>query len=381
MKNRARTKILYVCGTANIGGAEVSLTGLLKRMNGDMYRAVAVVPSPGPLADRLKKIGVEVRYCPLMEFSKRRAASFFMGVLKLARLIRREEIDLVHANSIYISEESLFSARKEGVPCVCHIRDLTPVLGAGRIRAIAFKKMDRLIAISEAVKRDMTQKLGIPEGKIARIYNGVDTGEFNPGISGNDFRREFNLGSFKLVGMAGRFSPEKGHEIFLRAAKEVMRELDDVYFIVAGGSDLGSQAFRQSMERLSADLGLNDRVIFTGFRDDISRVLAALDIVVVPSDAEPFGRVIIEAMSMERPVIATASGGAPEILSKECGILIEPRDVAQLKKAIVRLIKNPQLANDMGREGRKAALSRFSANEHAREIEKLYNGILHICAI
>ncbi len=372
----AKFKILYVSGTACIGGGEVSLISLLKGLNKRLFHPIVILPSAGPLESELKKLGIETRYCPVIEFSKRRIVFFVIDLLKLAALIDRESIDLVHANSIYTSELSWFAASSRGVPCICHVRDLAPVLGAGKIRSFTFRKMSRVIAISEAVKSDLIQKLKIPEKKIIRIYNGVDTEEFNPGISGEDFRREFNLNFSKLVGMAGRFSPEKGQEFFLRTAAEIIKEYKDVHFIVIGGADLGSRTFKQAMMRLSDDLGLQNRIIFTGFRDDFPRVMAALDIAVVPSAAEPFGRVIIEAMAAGVPVVATNSGAAPEIISKEAGMLVEPNNVEELKKAIIKLLSDVRQSKHMGEEGRKLILEKFDVRRHVSAMEELYHEIL-----
>jgi len=369
-------KILYVNGTANIGGAEVSLINLVKRMNKDIYSTMAVLPDDGPLAKKMSDMGIKVVIERTMEYSRRRPVSFLKAVLRLTRLIRSEGIGLVHANSIYISEQSLFASKLAGIPCICHVRDLAPILGAGRIRSIAFKKMARMIAISEAVKNDLIRKLNIPEEKIERIYNGVDTEEFNPGISGENFRREYNLGSSKLVGMAGRFSPEKGQDIFLRAAGEIVKEYKDIYFVVVGNADLGSETFRQEMVRLSASLGLKDKVIFTGFRNDFPRVMAALDIAVVPSAAEPFGRVIVEAMASGVPVVAMNSGAAPEIISSQTGVLVEPGNIGELSKATIELLNDVKKSGHMAEEARRAVLAKFDIRRHVSAVEKLYHEIL-----
>jgi glycosyltransferase involved in cell wall biosynthesis len=371
-----KIKILYVSSTAELGGGEVSLLSLLKGLDGNFVLPLAVVPSNGPLLDKLKKQAIDVRLIPLMEFSRKNCLLFLLATLRLAFLIRKEKIDLVHANSIYISEQSLFAARMSKVPCICHVRDLAPILGAGKIRSIAFKKMNKFIAISEAVKKDLTGKLNIPENKVIRIYNGVDLKDFSPNISADKVRNEFNLSSKKVVGMIGRFSPEKGQETFLMAAAEVLKVDKDVNFIIAGGAKLGSEAFMNEMVSLAKKLGLQDNIIFTGFRDDLASVLAALDVLVVPSQAEPFGRVIIEAFACGIPVIAANSGAAAEVISKESGILVEANNIGGFKEAIIELLNNPQQSKLMGEEGRKVVFEKFSIHKHVLAVEKLYREII-----
>lgn len=372
----AKFKILYVNGTAHIGGAEVSLLNLVKRMDREAFRPVAAVPSEGSLTEKLRRANLETKITRLMEFSRHRVPSFFIATFELASLIRKERVDLVHANSIYISEQSLFAAKLAGVPCICHVRDLVPVLGAGKVKMTAFKKMDKIIAISDAVKKDLTEKLSVPMEKVVRIYNGVDTQEFNPGISGESFRQEFKLGSSRLVGMVGRLSPEKGHEIFLRAASQTVRDRKDVRLIIVGSSDLGPGDYRGKLDKLIERLGIKEKVVFTGFREDLPQVMAAMDIIVMPSTAEPFGRVIVEAMACGRPVIATNSGGAPEIISEECGFLVEPQDPRGLKEKIIYLLEDENRFQQIKRAARKKAVDYFGIERHVFEMENLYRQIL-----
>ncbi|MDD4955181.1 MAG: glycosyltransferase family 4 protein [Candidatus Omnitrophica bacterium] len=368
-------KILYVNGSCNIGGAEVSLLNLVKRLDKN-YLSIVALPCEGELSDRLKKSEIAVKIISLGEFSKKRAFPFLFSTLKLADFIKKERINLIHANSIYISEQSYFAARLAKVPCICHVRDLIPVLGAGKLRLSAFKNAKKLVAISEAVKKDLVEKLHIPDDKIVRIYNGVDTEEFSPDTGGMELRSEFNLGQEKLIGMIGRFSPEKGQEIFIRTAAEILKNYSDVKFIIAGDAKLGSEKFKAEIIELAARLGINTKVIFAGFRNDLPKVLAALDLLVVPSFAEPFGRVIIEAMAMEKPVIAFNSGAAKEIITGECGELVELNSTQQLKNSVIRILQNKELASNMGRKGRAIVLDRFSIGRHVKEIEGLYKEIL-----
>ncbi|PIU42071.1 MAG: hypothetical protein COS99_01995 [Candidatus Omnitrophica bacterium CG07_land_8_20_14_0_80_42_15] len=368
--------ILYINGTAQIGGAEVSLINLIKRVDRKHFLPIVLVPGDGPLVKKVKDIKIDVLFSKTPEFSKRKPFSFVKAVLVLTGIIRKNKISLVHSNSIYVSELSYYAAALAGVPCVCHIRDLVPILGGSKTRMRAFRRMAKLIAISEAVKKDLTEKLNIPEDGIVRIYNGVDIDEFSPGVSGEDFKKEFKLHSEKLIGIIGRISMEKGHEFFLRTASEVVKDHKNVAFVVVGSEVLGSGEFKDATVKLSEELGLQNKIIFTGFRDDIPQIIAALDIVVVPSVAEPFGRVIIEAMAMEKPVIATSSGASTEIVSGDCGILVEPGNVEQLKEAIIALLKDQVLANKIGKRGREIVSKRFTIDRHVAAMENLYEGFL-----
>lgn len=371
-------KILYVNGTSCIGGAEISLLGLLKGLDKKRFLPMVALPSTGLLSKRIDALGIKTKAIPLGQFSRKKWLFFIASVLRLAALIRKEKISLVHANSIYISEQSYFAARLCGVPCICHIRDLVPILGAGKLRSIAFRGVNKLIAISEAVKKDLIEKLYISEQRIIRIYNGVDAEEFNPNISGDSFRKEFGLRHEKLVGLVARLSPEKGQEVFLRAAAQVLKDYKDVKFIIIGDAKLGSEKFKQDIHALTVQLELQDNVIFTGFRDDLPQAIAALDVVVIPSEAEPFGRVAIEALASARPVIASNSGALPEIISKKSGIMFNQNNAEEIKKAIIELLRNTQQSRDRGLEGRRIVLCKFSIDRHIAAVERLYHEVLSV---
>jgi glycosyltransferase involved in cell wall biosynthesis len=369
-------RILYIAYTAAIGGGEVSLLHLVKRLDRRLFFPVVAVPSQGPLVDKLRAMGIRVKITSLMEFSRYRVLSFLIATVALARLIKEEKIDLVHVNSIKNGEQGLFAARLAGTPCIWHVRNFVTFTGASKVRIIACKRLKKMIAISEAVKSDLIAKLGITAEKVVRIYNGVDVREYHPRISGEGFRNELNASSLKLIGMVGRISPEKGHEVFLHAGKEVLKRYPSVRLIIVGESRIGTIGYDGTLLNLVNDLGIQNKVIFTGFRNDIPEVMAALDLVVVPSVAEPFGRVIIEAMAMQKPVIATNSGGAPEILSEGGGMLVEPGNVEQLRQAISKVLEDEQLASIMGKEGRKIVIERFGIDKNVSQIEKLYRTLL-----
>jgi glycosyltransferase involved in cell wall biosynthesis len=179
------------------------------------------------------------------------------------------------------------------------------------------------------------------------------------------------------VGVVGRLSPEKGIEWFLAAAALVARGEPNVGFAVVGDAVLGDVDYARRLARMVRELGLGERTLLTGFAERAADVMRALDLVVVPSDAEPFGRVTIEAMASGKPVVATKTGGSPEIvIDWETGLLVPPRDPAAIAEAVLRLLRQPGMAASMGAEGRRQATERFSIEEHGRTIRRLYEGLL-----
>jgi glycosyltransferase involved in cell wall biosynthesis len=170
----------------------------------------------------------------------------------------------------------------------------------------------------------------------------------------------------------GRFVAEKGHRHLLEAAARIERTKPGAHWVLVGAGELEA-----SLKHQARGLGLESRVHFTGWRDDIPEVLAVSDVFVLPSESEGFGRVVVEAMAMARPVVATAVGGVPEIVQDgQTGILVPPSDPAALADAVRSLLDDPARASRLGAAGRARAESRFTLTAHVDGVERVYAEVL-----
>ncbi len=377
-------RILYISHTARLGGAERSLLTLLERLDRGRYEPSVVLPGPGQLADELRRIGIPQHTVPVLGrlrwtrnpltlfayFWRWRCAGAAIG-----RLIEKLGIDLVHANSTtaHLFVSSSPAAARRRIPCIWHVRDTrTP---GGRLDAMMTRRAAAIIAVSRSVAE---RQPGNVAAKTVVIYNGVDTDAFAP-ADGAALRAEFGLDTgAPVAGIAGQFVPWKGHERFLDAAARVARRLPNACFLVVGDDRFGDfPSALNDLRRKASDLGIDGRVIFTGWRDDMPALLNAMDVLVVASENEPFGRVIIEAMACGKPLIAFRSGGPAEIIEHEkTGLLVEPFDVAAMADAVARLLSDRTEAAAFGQRGREVACERFSAEAHAREVQNLYARLL-----
>jgi glycosyltransferase involved in cell wall biosynthesis len=180
------------------------------------------------------------------------------------------------------------------------------------------------------------------------------------------------LGNSPLVGIVGGLIPWKGHCYFLEAAFLISRKFSEVKFLVVGEDFVGGR-YRRQLEDLSFKLGLSDKVVFTGFRQDIPEILGSLEILVLTSLKEPFGRVLIEAMACAKPVVATNAGGVPEIVREgETGLLVPMRDPEALARSIKLLLNNKEKAKEMGEKGRRRVEENFTIEAHVKKVESLY---------
>ncbi|MDH7486512.1 MAG: glycosyltransferase family 4 protein [Anaerolineae bacterium] len=362
------TGVLFVDHAEALGGAEHSLLLLLKHLDRRRFRPLLAC-NRGPLLQAAAALDVPVTPVEMPRIRGELLGPLWLlrGSLALAGLIRRQGADIVHSNVMRASFYAALSAHLTGRPLIWHVRDIHPPSERWYTRLMC-RLATRVIAISQAV----AAVLPCPD-KVTVIYNGLDLEEYPPDLDGAAARAELGLPfEAPVAGIVGRLQAWKGQEHFLRAAARVVRHLPEARFLVVGGAIFGGgDAYVARLRRLAADLG--GRVIFTGHRQDLPRLLAALDVLVHCSAAEPFGRVLIEGMAARRPVLAFADGAVPEIVRHgETGILVPPGDELALAAAMAELLGDAERRQRMGAAGRRRVEQHFTAAQTARAIEAMY---------
>lgn len=300
------------------------------------------------------------------------------SVAPIVRAIEENRIDLVHVNDgLPWGRAGIVAARRCGRPCVCHVRMFHGLSGVDRTVG---RSVRTFIYISRAV-RDRYVDQGIAESRGRVIHNAVDLAEYDGIAADPKVREELGLGpGDRLVGIVGRLDWWKGHDHFIEAMARVVREAPLARGLIVGQVETSPRS-RAYFEKLRADvrsLGLEGNVLFTGFRADVPRILAALDVVVLSSSSpEPFGRVVIEAMAAGKPVVATAAGGVLDIIEDASnGLLVPPRDSGAMAGAIRRLLGDPALAARIAEAGRRSVAERFSLPRHAEAVQAIYDEAL-----
>ncbi len=230
---------------------------------------------------------------------------------------------------------------------------------------------DALVHVSEGTRRSL-ESHGILNRNTRVIYNGIDTDEFSPNNKDGSLRRRMGLnGTDQLIGYVGRLTEGKGVLDLVHAFAE-----QDPHTHLA---IIGEEGIPEYMTQLHADidrLGLGDRVVLTGFSDDVPRLIADLDILVLPSRNEGFGRVLVEAMSSCIAVVATDVGGIPEAVRDGVdGLLVPPQAVSDLAAAIRLLVSDEACRLQMGLHGRDRAVSEFSLSRQCRTTEAMYSEV------
>lgn len=396
-------KLLYLNPSGQMGGAENVLLALiagLRRLQ-PSWDVSLLLGEDGPVRTRAEKLGVAVSILPFPRmFSRigdaglasghfariRRIGSLLAAIpaglvyaRKLAAKLSEVDPDIVHTNGIKMHALGAWLAPSRA-HLVFHIHDYLSARPLARWIVRAMKhRCDVFVAISKSVAEDIATVCG-RDTRIATIYNGVDMDRFHP--SGIQLDLDLKSGAAAAaqgtlrIGLVATFARWKGHFTFLRALSLLPNDLKVRGYVVGGAlyQTDQSQCTLRELESEVERLGIQDRIVFTGFIDDPAAAMRALDVVVHAStEPEPFGMVILEAMACGRAVISSSAGGAVEIFEEGITALGHPMgDAEALRNQIVRLASDPPLRARLGEHARAAVIDRFDAGRMAKEFQSVY---------
>lgn len=379
-----RLRVVYLDHVARLSGAELALLRTLPPLL-DRVETTVVLAEDGPLADRLRAIGVEVIVLPLADdvrdvrrsgaptaaLSPRTLWRLLRYVWATARLLRRLEADLVHTNSLKAAIYGGIAGRLAQVPVVWHVRDRIAADYLPRPAVLLVRLLSWLLPSAVVANSQATLATVRPRRRSSVVASPVVPDSVVP--SSSAFER--GGGAF-TVGVVGRLAEWKGQHVFLDAFAQVFAGSSARAWLV-GSAMFGEEAYEQRLRDQVVALGLEDQVDFRGFRSDVDAEMAAMDVVVHCSVLpEPFGQVVIEAMSAGRPVIASAEGGPAEVVTDGVdGLLVPPRDSALLAAALRRLADDPGLRERLAGAGRETAL-RYSPERTADGLMAIYRQVL-----
>ena len=364
-RSHPRPRVLQLLATGGNGGAQESYTGLMLRLDRTRYDVRALSLSEGSAVHRLRRLGVRVDVID--------EADDEVAVRELAAWLRREEIDLVHAHMYRAEVVGTRAAVAAGVPVITSTVHSSRVRPPSDVAALAelTPMMDRLIVPSEAIEHKVRCE-GRDAARFAVIPNGVDLSRFATPGAPTTVRPEFGIpADAPLVGVVARLEAEKGHRFLLDAWASVADAVPSAWLLIVGeGSE--ADALRAQCHALPPDA--RRRVVFTGRRDDISSLTAELCVAALPSLREAQGISILEAMARRRPVVASAVGGIPEVITSGVdGLLVPPENPAALANAIVSLLRDASLRERVGEAGYQTVAERFSIDAQVRQVEAVYD--------
>jgi glycosyltransferase involved in cell wall biosynthesis len=363
LADRGPLRVMFIVTNMPVGGAEVLLAELIRRMDRDRFLPeLCCLKRLDRLGEQLSK---EVPAFHGLIWNK-----FDFTVLwRLARLMRRRRIDAVVTVG---AGDKMFwgrlAARLSGVPVICSALHST---GAPerveRSNRLLAQLTDAFIAVAKPQGEYLAEHEGCPAERIRVIPNGVDTERFCPRPPNQQLREELKLDSAPVVGIVAALRPEKNHEMFLRVAALVRPKQPAARFLIVGD---GPE--RAGLESLSQSLGVAETVQFLGTRSDVAEVLSLMDVVLLTSDTEANPICLLEAMASGKPVVATRVGSVAEtVLPGLSGYLVSPNNVQSMADCVLELLGDRDRAGEMGATGRDHVVTHWSVDRTVQGYESL----------
>jgi glycosyltransferase involved in cell wall biosynthesis len=389
--------ILFIADDpAGRGGTEVRLLQTVTSLRQEQWRTLVIVPARGYLYRMLIQAGVDTRLLNFYRFPRfwrvRRFfpidawVTIFVNMFRVRRLLKQEGVAIIHsmAKQTLNVRNIAWAARGVGVPVIWSCGDTNPkVLTYCRNGLGA--SLDRIIATSHHVKEALLRAgIDCPD-KIEVVHNAIDVEEWDEQTAAirRPLREALGVPPGRpLVGLVARLDRVKGQHTFLLAAELVAQAHPDAVFLMVGVMRPTSRwavfaDYFKEIEALAQRPALRGRLLLTGWRTDLPRVMASLDILVQPSQRETFGRVLIEAMASRKAVIATKVGGMPEIVvNGTTGLIVPPEDPSALASAILNLLQDPARCRTMGEAGRARVEELFSISRRIQRLESIHNQVL-----
>jgi glycosyltransferase involved in cell wall biosynthesis len=360
---------------AGVGGTEVATLRIARTVDPEQFVHLAMCSHPASEAARMfADAGIHTESYDAPYLALRRPMAFWRDSARLARQLRSLRTDLVHCADVPAAFHAVFAARLAGLPLVCHVRNPYPRLPR-RYRAL-FRLVSRFVFVSRHTREHFAFR--VPDTRATVIYDGIESPQYSHREARASVLQELRLPvSTRLVGMAARLSPQKDHETLLRAVAEVARTSPDIRLVIVGHSDPAGGVSQERLGRLADQLGLGAKVTFTGFRTDVPRLLAAMDVVVLATHFEGLPLVLLEALGQGRPVVATAVGGIPELLTdNETGLTHRHQDPSHLAAQLLSLLRDEAYAMRLAEAGRQLVKDRFTMEAFSRNMADLYRSLL-----
>lgn len=359
--------VLHLIETSGPGGAERMLISLVENLDKSRYRSLVCLLKDGWLKTQLQSLDIETMLVP------QHRSLDVPWLLRLSRLLKGRPIHVMHAHEFTMNVYGSLLSRLTGIPIVATVHGKNYYWVKWR-RRLAYRFVARqsvMVAVSDNLKRFLSQWVAIHPDEIRIVHNGIDLDRYAVSGRHNSLRKELGINKNQpVIGTVGNLYAVKGQTYLLRACVTVAKAFPNFVLLMAGrGDQLGV------LEAEARGLGIRGNVRFLGFREDIPSLLQALDVFVLPSVSEGLPLSILEAMAFGKSVVASNVGGIPEVIKDGVtGYLVPPKDPEALAERILLLLHHPQVAADLGRSGRKIVQEAFRLERMIQDYQSLYDG-------
>jgi glycosyltransferase involved in cell wall biosynthesis len=371
--------IAHILPWSSVGGTEHAALRIAQAVKGEGFESTAFcLGGDSPVRELFAAGGFETVAYAGVEPSYRRPGGFLKSSLQLAREFKRRRVELIHCSDLLAAYYAAVAGKIAGLPVLCHVRCSYPNLSR-RDRSF-LRWVDRFVFVSHDTWRTFGYR--VPEHRGTVVYDGIDTGTGGGDSGEQGVRREFEIPpNVKIIGMVSRVAPAKDFRTLARAAARVVGARTDVRFLIVGDHSQVKN-YREhyaQVRRMLSEEGVGDYFIFTDHREDVARLIGAMDVFVLSTHTEGLPLVILEAMAQSVPIVATAVGGVPEIvMDGVTGLLHEHEDDAGLAAQIGSLLGDEARRLSLGEAGRQFVLTNFTREQFAASMVGLYSGMLGI---
>jgi glycosyltransferase involved in cell wall biosynthesis len=385
---RKPIKALFITHDTSLYGAQKVLLNILSGIDRNIISALLLTPYDGPLCNKARKLNIPIYKRDMRHWVPRsglltkikRIIYYVKFIIRLpircieiGKLIKNERVDLIYTNTVTVVEPAIV-AKFLKIPHIWHIHEnilknsqLTPLFPI-KIYTILIGYLSTIVILCSNSLRDNYIKV---KNKVRIAKNGISFEDTkNKLVCRNDIICELKINdNSKLIAIVGDLHPRKDHFTFLNAAKIVAEKIENACFLIIGsGTDLYTSNIKEKIK----ELGLDRNVLMLGWREDVSRILSAADVLVISSEQEPFGLTALEALAMETPVIATKCGGPEEIIEDGVtGLLVEVKNAKAIAEAMVKLLKDKALSRRIALAGKAHVYREYSQEQFLKSIHKI----------
>jgi glycosyltransferase involved in cell wall biosynthesis len=371
-KSLNTTNILYLHNKMKISGGEQSLLNLWKNLNRDRFTLHLILPGPGPLEAKAKKNKLKVEFIKIPRWRPQSIFKLIVAFVKLTKYCRENRIKIIHS---YTPRNNILSGivgRLLKIRIIWHERNL--IFGSEKDISKNFRFLsDCIICNSYAIAKRFKGKKGLPPN-VKVIWNGVDTKKFHPDTSDGKSCLKIQNNGNKVVGLISNLGKRKMPEYFIETCPYVLSEHPNTTFVIVGGEfDDDDTGRLKELRRKTDSMGISDKILFTGHRNDIADIITCFDIGVSVTEKEACSRAILELMASGKPVVAFDTGGNSELIENDVsGKLLKFGDIVGLAKSISNILKDNERKDKMGKNARKLAKSNFDIKINTQKIEAIY---------
>ena len=372
----SRGHIAHVLPWSTIGGTEQATLRLAQAVGNDQFVHTAFCHgTDSPVQDLFSSASFETARFEAIEPSYKHPSAYLLASIRLAREFRRRQVDLVHCSDLLAAYYAGLAGKLARLPVLCHVRCAYPEI---TLRDQSFLKIVNHFAfVSNDAWRSFAFRVPAARGTV--IYDGIDIKQVTDNLD-QSVREEFEVpDGASIVGMIARVAPAKDFATLIRAAKTVVSKFPEARFLIVGDYSqvqINRDHFNE-IQPLIAAAGLLHNFIFTDHRNDVDRLLAAMDLFVLSTKTEGLPLVILEAMAQGKAVLATAVGGVPEVIKDgETGLLHRAGDDEQLASQIISLLEDQSQRKRLGEAGREAVKMNFTREQFGRRMAELYGEMI-----